>query len=122
MTLNRLEEIIAEVSTLAMEGFYEAIRGLENEAIFKDTASWRAYIIFDRCEELGNLYREMIMRKESNITKKFLDMMDGWECEGFFSLQIYSQARWKDYWFEYLQADAKLWIARQMLSRMRGAR
>lgn len=121
MTLRRLEEFIGEVSTLATEEFCRVIVGLDDQAIFHDTASWKAYLKVERCEELANILREKIANRESKILSSMIDLLDLWECEGFYKYQIYSQERWVEYWHLKIDAETRLWVARKMLARIRGA-
>lgn len=120
MKLQNFEEIISEVSNLAAEEFCQVIIGKENEAIFHDTRSWLAYMKVERCEELAEILHEKLVNRESRILASMLDLLDEWECEGFFGMQLYSQERFSEYWHPLLEAESKLWVARQMLSRVEG--
>lgn len=120
MTLRRLEEAITEVSNLAAEEFCAVIIGKDNEAIFHDSESWLAYMKVERCEELALALRVKLMNRESHILASITDMLDRWECEGFYGMQIYMQKRFAEYWHDLFDAESKLWVARQMLSRIEG--
>lgn len=121
MTLRTLEEIISEVSLLAAEEFDSVIRHLNKDEAFRDHSTWKAYIKLELCEELGLTYQSWCLAAASHIVDKMKDLLDKWECEGFFGFQLYSQSRFSDSWLDRIRCEAKMWVSREMLSRIRGA-
>lgn len=120
MTLRRLEEAIAEVSNLAEEEFCKVIIGKDNDTIMHDSMSWLASMKVARCEELALALHVKLMNRESRILASITDTLDRWECEGFYGMQIYMHKRFDEHWYDLFDAESKLWVARQMLSRIEG--
>lgn len=121
MTLNRFEEFLSEVSLLAMEEFERAIKNVKNEDIFEDAACLEAYFKISLCEELGVIYRSKLLAHSSHILASMCDTLDVWECRGFYGFQIYAQKPWHTHGSKRVECEARLWVARWLLSRVRGA-
>ena len=122
MKLIRLEEFISEVTRLAVDELDHVIHGLTAETALEDSMTWRAYMKMELCEELGLIFHRWISTKTSHILDKMVDLLDQWECEGFWGYQVYSQERWAERGLDVLRSEAKIWVAREMLQRIRGAR
>lgn len=122
MKLIRLEEFISEVTCLAVDEFDHVIRGLDPETALEDSHTWRAYMKMELCEELGMIFNQWLTSKTSHILDKMVDLLDQWECEGFWGYQVYSQERWEARGLDILKCEARIWVAREMTRRIRGAR
>lgn len=121
MTLSRFEEFMVEVAVLAEKEFESAILNKKTSDIFEDRECLEAYYKISLCEELGVVYRQKVIHKERHILDKMLDLLDGWECRGFYGYQLYSLKPWYLYGHKVVESSARLWVARWLLSRIKGA-
>jgi hypothetical protein len=121
MKIERIREFIAEMSAEVDKEVFEQMVGYEVDELISDTEVCESLVKLSLLEELGVWFDQLVNAKEPHIKILFLDRLDLWEVQGFYGYQLYSSQPWSQYGADVIRCRARMNVARQLSSRIKGA-
>lgn len=121
MKLERIRDFIAEMSAEVDKEVFDQMVGYELDELINDTEVCESLVKLSLLEELGVWFDTLVKDREPHIKIMFLDRLDLWEVQGFYGYQLYSSQPWSQYGGEVIRCRARLEVARELSSRIKGA-